>query len=120
MNFSQLIFPAPSPPNYSHDSLVGELIYVPKDFSECPHKYIKDRIRTISASRLRQGGFTSRNGEKLADSKHLRRNMASVRVLREISENSEESKTSLQGGFPAATAKVTGSKPIKTLKRTTL
>lgn len=51
MNFNRLIFPAPNPPKYNHDSLIGELIYVPKDFSDSPHKYIKDTRRTNSASR---------------------------------------------------------------------
>ena len=43
MNFSRLIFPAPNPPTYSQDRLIGELLYVPKDFSDCPYKYMKDR-----------------------------------------------------------------------------
>ena len=41
MQFSRLVFPAPKPPSYSQDRLVGELIYVPKDFRECPYKYMK-------------------------------------------------------------------------------
>ena len=40
MKFSGLIFPAPSPPTYSGDRLVGELLYVPKDFNYYPAKYI--------------------------------------------------------------------------------
>ena len=41
MQFSRLVFPAPNPPSYSQDRLVGELLYVPKDFRECPYKYMK-------------------------------------------------------------------------------
>ena len=42
MRFSQLVFPFPNPPTYNQDRLVGELIYVPKDFSDCPEKYVED------------------------------------------------------------------------------
>ena len=51
MKFSGLIFPYPSPPTYSHDRLVGELIYVPKDFSQYPYKYVDSRpgLSKISA-----------------------------------------------------------------------
>ena len=30
MRFSRLIYPAPNPPSYSQDRLVGEILYVPK------------------------------------------------------------------------------------------
>ena len=40
MRFSQLVFPFPNPPTYNQDRLVGELLYVPKDFSDCPEKYV--------------------------------------------------------------------------------
>lgn len=39
MKFSSLIFPFPSPPTYTYDRLVGELLYIPKDFTDCPYKY---------------------------------------------------------------------------------
>ena len=41
MKFSGLVFPAPNPPTYDGDRLVGEVLYVPKDFSDCPYKYMK-------------------------------------------------------------------------------
>ena len=44
MRFSGLIFPFPNPPTYSHDRLVGELLYVPKDFNKQPYKYM-DNIK---------------------------------------------------------------------------
>ena len=51
MQFSRLVFPAPNPPSYSQDRLVGELLYVPKDFRECPYKYMKkERGRSRQAS----------------------------------------------------------------------
>jgi len=31
MKFSGLIYPAPSPPSYSENKLIGELLYVPRD-----------------------------------------------------------------------------------------
>ena len=40
MRFSRLVFPCPYPPTYSHERLVGELLYVPKDFNDCPYKYM--------------------------------------------------------------------------------
>ena len=40
MQFSRLVFPAPRPASYSQTSLLGELLYVPKDFIQCPYKYI--------------------------------------------------------------------------------
>lgn len=40
MRFSQLVFPFPNPPTYNQDRLVGELLYVPKDFNDCPEKYV--------------------------------------------------------------------------------
>ena len=39
MKFSGLVFPAPNPPTYSGDRLVGEILYVPKDYTDSPHKY---------------------------------------------------------------------------------
>lgn len=39
MKFSGLVFPAPNPPTYSGDRLVGEILYVPKDFREHPLRY---------------------------------------------------------------------------------
>ena len=41
MKFSGLVFPAPNPPTYNGDRLVGEILYVPKDFNEFPYKYIQ-------------------------------------------------------------------------------
>jgi len=34
MKFNGLIFPAPNPASYSHDKLLGELLYIPRDFEE--------------------------------------------------------------------------------------
>ena len=48
MKFSGLVFPAPNPPTYSHDRLVGELLYVPKDFNESPYKYMDASARCES------------------------------------------------------------------------
>ena len=61
MKFSGLIYPAPSPPSYNTDKLVGELLFVPKDFREDPKKYIR-KYATFSkyAGRLSQTqSFTS-------------------------------------------------------------
>ena len=30
MKFSSIIYPAPSPPSYTHDKLIGELLYIPE------------------------------------------------------------------------------------------
>lgn len=43
MKFSALIFPAPNPPTYSGERLVGEVLYVPKDFNDCPNKYMQSK-----------------------------------------------------------------------------
>lgn len=32
MQFRSLIFPAPNPPSYTHDKLLGELLYIPRNF----------------------------------------------------------------------------------------
>ena len=50
MKFSGLVFPAPSPPTYSGDRLVGEVLYVPKDFKEHPHRYTQ-RTDTLSTAK---------------------------------------------------------------------
>ena len=42
MRFSQLVFPFPNPPTYNQDRLVGELLYVPKDFNDNPEKYVEN------------------------------------------------------------------------------
>lgn len=55
MQFSRLVFPAPKPPSYSQERLVGELLYVPKDFRDCPYKYMKKE-----RGRSRQGSNTQR------------------------------------------------------------
>ena len=34
MQFRSLIFPAPNPPSYSHDKLLGDLLYIPRNFEE--------------------------------------------------------------------------------------
>jgi hypothetical protein len=39
MQFRSLIFPAPNPPSYTHDKLLGELLYIPRHFSD------KEKIR---------------------------------------------------------------------------
>ena len=43
MRFSGLVFPLPNPPTYSSDRLVGEILYVPHDFADCPEKYVKPK-----------------------------------------------------------------------------
>ena len=50
MRFSQLVFPFPNPPTYNQDRLVGELLYVPKDFSDCPEKYVEIAAQTPSSN----------------------------------------------------------------------
>ena len=40
MKFTSIIYPAPSPPSYTSDKLIGELLYIPKEFSEDPDKYV--------------------------------------------------------------------------------
>ena len=47
MQFTGLIYPAPSPPSYNTDKLIGELLYLPKDFSENRQQYV-DRYATFS------------------------------------------------------------------------
>ena len=39
MKFSSIIYPAPNPASYTHDKLVGELLYVPRDYKDCPDMY---------------------------------------------------------------------------------
>ena len=39
MKFSSIIYPAPNPASYTHDKLVGELLYVPRDYKDCPDLY---------------------------------------------------------------------------------
>ena len=39
MKFSSIIYPAPSPPSYTHDKLIGELLYIPRDYKDCPDLY---------------------------------------------------------------------------------
>ena len=41
MKFTSLIYPAPNPPSYNSDKLIGELLFVPKDFNEKSETYIK-------------------------------------------------------------------------------
>lgn len=40
MKFTSLIYPAPSPPSYNCDKLIGELMFIPKDFNEKSEGYI--------------------------------------------------------------------------------
>ena len=65
MRFSGLVFPLPNPPTYSHDRLVGEILYVPHDFADCPDKYVKpkedEKIMNSAAKRSeskRNAGLT--------------------------------------------------------------
>ena len=45
MKFSSIIYPAPSPASYTHDKLIGELLYIPRDYKDCPDLYdIEGRI----------------------------------------------------------------------------
>ena len=55
MQFSRLVFPAPQPPTYSSTTMIGELLYVPKDFSDCPYKYISKEHRYESRRSLTRG-----------------------------------------------------------------
>ena len=47
MRFTSLIYPAPNPPSYNTEKLIGELLYIPKDFKDDPDKYV-DRYATFS------------------------------------------------------------------------
>ena len=64
MKFSQFVFPAPNPPTYSRDGLLGELLYVPKDFNQKPYKYIK-KERARSRQNSRDGRTTPRSMSRL-------------------------------------------------------
>ena len=83
MKFSGLVFPAPKPPTYSQDRLVGELLYVPKDFNQHPYKYLK-----------KERGNEGPAGTPRASARNLRSGRpGSGRLLREISnENRFEGK----------------------------
>lgn len=61
MKFSGLIFPFPSPPTYSHDHLVGELLYVPKDFNDSPYKYMDSSRLDAKIDAMSFGGLLSPN-----------------------------------------------------------
>ena len=50
MKFTSLIYPAPNPPSYNCDKLIGELLYVPKDFKV----YLKSRTDTRIDSEARK------------------------------------------------------------------
>ena len=80
MKFSGLIFPFPNPPTYSHDRLVGELLYVPKDFNQCPYKYMESS-RTESKISVSQA--FNNDGVQSATSSAAK----PVRILKEISNN---------------------------------
>ena len=62
MRFSGLVFPLPNPPTYSHDRLVGEILYVPHDFADCPEKYVKpkedEKIQCTAGKSNRFAGLT--------------------------------------------------------------
>ena len=62
MRFSGLVFPLPNPPTYSHDRLVGEILYVPHDFADCPEKYVKpkedEKILSTAGKSNRFAGLT--------------------------------------------------------------
>ena len=53
MKFSSIIYPAPNPASYTHDKLVGELLYVPRDYKDCPDLYDIDGRMSVGA------GFSS-------------------------------------------------------------
>ncbi len=80
MKFSRLIFPAPNPPNYNEDRLVGELIYVPKDFNECPYKYIDKDPRRKKGQLL--GGSRRSSFQRLLTPRGMNN------ILRELNNNS--------------------------------
>ena len=81
MKFNRLIFPAPSPANYNEDRLVGELIYVPKDFNECPYKYIEKDSRRNKGQLL--GGQRRSSFQKLLSPRGLN-------ILRDINNTTNE------------------------------
>ena len=53
MKFSSIIYPAPNPASYTHDKLVGELLYVPRDYKDCPDMYDIEGRMSVGA------GFSS-------------------------------------------------------------
>ena len=61
MRFSGLVFPLPNPPTYSHDRLIGEILYVPHDFADCPVKYVKpkdDEQKKVSIKKGKVAGLS--------------------------------------------------------------
>ena len=101
MKFSGLVFPAPKPPTYSQDRLVGELLYVPKDFSEHPYKYLK-----------KERGGEGPAGTPRSSARNLRSGRpGSGRLLRDISNDNhfEGKRTTLNASSSFnRTAQVTG------------
>ena len=64
MKFSSIIYPAPSPPSYTHDKLIGELLYVPRDYKDCPDLYdIDGRLNTLG-SQMGSSGKRTGSGVK--------------------------------------------------------
>lgn len=84
MKFSGLIFPFPNPPTYNHDRLVGELLYVPKDFNQAPYKYLES-ARTESR-------ITVNDGNQSAASSAAK----PARILKEISNNRDSDRKIFQ------------------------
>ena len=80
MKFSGLIFPFPNPPTYSHDRLVGELLYVPKDFNSCPYKYMES---SRTESKISVGQAFNVDGVKSATNSAAK----PIRILKEINNN---------------------------------
>ena len=68
MKFSGLIYPAPSPPSYNTDKLIGELLFIPKDFSEDQRKYIK-KYATFSKSHKYRRGYSFPGTPNMSESK---------------------------------------------------
>ena len=80
MKFSGLIFPFPNPPTYSHDRLVGELLYVPKDFNSCPYKYMES---SRTESKISVGKTLNVDGVNSATNSAAK----PMRILKEINNN---------------------------------
>lgn len=70
MKFSGLIFPFPSPPTYSHDHLVGEILYVPKDFNDCPMKYMDSAKEVTQMEELSLRSAAGLTGNSLGNSRN--------------------------------------------------
>ena len=67
MKFTSLIYPAPNPPSYNCDKLIGELLYVPKDFKDDPDRYVQ-RYATFSKQAKLRNTFLSTQDNNIRSS----------------------------------------------------